>query len=432
MNTRWLPVLPCLLAFIFPAAAADWPQWRGPERAEISHDTGLRESWPKDGPPLVWPYRKAGFGYSGPAVVGTRLFLLGSDDKMEFVSAIDTRTGKQLWSTAIGPCFKHERGDGPRSTPTVDGELLFALGGQGELVCIETATGKMRWGVNLKNDLGGEMMSHWGYSESPLVDGGQVVCSPGGPRGALAALDKKTGKVIWRSEELKDKATYSSIIVAEVGGVRQYIQTVSARDQEGAVVGVAAKDGRLLWRYRRDGYRTAVVPTPIFHDNYVYVTAGYGAGCDLIKLTPSKGGIKVERVYANKVMVNHHGGVVLLDGYVYGYSDGKGWVCQDFKTGKSVWEEKGKFGKGSLTYADGHLYCYSEKDGTAVLIAATPAGWKESGRFRIPQHTTPKPKIKGDAPNVWTHPVVANGKLYLRDQDLLFCYDVKNPGVSSR
>jgi outer membrane protein assembly factor BamB len=410
--------------------AADWPQWRGPNRTEISAEAGLLKAWPPEGPRLLWKYDQAGVAYSGPAVVGNRLYCCGADETNEFVFCLDVSSGKRLWQTPIGPRFRNGYGDGPRCTPTTDGDVLYVLGGQGNLTCLELATGKPRWPrpISMQKDLGGQMMSGWGYSESPLVDGNRLVCSPGGPRGTLAALDKKTGNVIWRSAELTDTATYSSIIVAEVGGIRQYIQTTFAKG-EGGIVGVRASDGKLLWRVPRDGYKTAVIPTPIFHNNHVFVSAGYGAGCDLIKLTPQGAAIRAEKVYTSKNMVNHHGGVVLLEGHLYGYSDGKGWVCMDFLTGNYRWEEKGKLGKGSLTYADGRFYCLAEGNGTCVLIEASPQGWKEHGRFTIVRDPN-RPKVS-NASNVWTHPVVANGRLYLRDCNLLYCYDVKG-GTAAR
>jgi outer membrane protein assembly factor BamB len=422
MNLRTLPFLAvCLVAGAVPVRADDWPQWQGPNRDNVSKETGLLRTWPNGGPKLLWKYEQAGAGYTGPSVVGDRLCCLGANDRGEFVFALNVKDGSRIWSTEVAPALRHERGDGPRGNPTVDGDLLFALGGQGDLVCVETATGKKRWQKSLKKDLGGEMMSGWGYSESPLVDGDRVVCTPGGKQGTLAALDRKTGKVLWRSKGLTDKAGYASIIVGRVGGVRQYIQMTDK-----GVAGVAPDDGRLLWRYVEPGYRTAVIPTPIFHDGYVFATAGYGAGCDLIQFVASGKGIKAEKVYANKNLVNHHGGVVLAGEHVYGYSDGRGWVCLDFQTGKVVWDEKKALGKGSLTCADGQLYCYAEDGGTLALVEASPAGWKQNGRFTIPETSSiRKPKGK-----FWTHPVVANGHLYLRDQDLLFCFDVKDHGAS--
>jgi outer membrane protein assembly factor BamB len=423
MRVHWLLASVWLCAPVALVRGDDWPQWRGPERNDISHEKGLMRSWPKSGPPLVWTYSNLGAGYSGPAIVGNHLFTIGAPDNIESVVAIDVKTGKRLWATPIGDMFSFGAwGDGPRGTPTVDGSVLYALGGQGHLACLDCETGKKRWQISMQEDLGGRMMSNWGYTESPLVDGDKVICSPGGPDGTVAALDKKTGKVIWRSKELTDPAAYSSLIVADVGGVRQYIGLTGK-----GVAGVAADDGRLLWHYIQSAYRTAVIPSPIYHDGLVYATSGYGAGCDLLKLKPDGQQFEAEQVYANKNMTNHHGGVVLVGEHIYGYSDKeRPWICQDFKTGEIVWAEKGKLGKGSLTCADGHLYCYSENEGTVVMISASPKGWQESGRFKIPRQTT----ISKPSGKIWTHPVVANGRLYLRDQDLLFCFDVREHTAS--
>jgi outer membrane protein assembly factor BamB len=418
MNTRTLLILAVFLcALALPVGAADWPQWRGPDRTDISKETGLLRTWPSAGPTVLWTNTNAGVGYSGVAVVGDRIYSMGARGRIEYVYALDGRTGKELWSAPVGDIFTESHGDGPRCTPTVDGDLLYALGGKSDLVCVETAQGKVRWQTNLRKNLGGDLMSGWGYTESPLVDGDKLICTPGGARGTLAALDKKTGKVLWRSKGLTDRAAHSSAISADVGNVHQYIQLTDK-----AIVGVAADDGRLLWRHVRDGFRIAVIPTPIFHDDYVYATAGYGAGCTLLKLTADGKSVNAEVVYENKNLANHHGGVVLMGEHIYGHTDGKGWVCQNFRTGDIVWAERKKLGKGSVTFADGRLFCYSEDQGTLVSVEATPDGWKETGRFKLPREST-KRKPSG---KFWTHPVIANGRLYLRDQDLLFCFDLKD------
>ncbi len=333
----------------------------------------------------------------------------------EYLFAIDLKTRKKLWSAEIGPRFINDWSDGPRGTPTVDGELVFALGGQGNLVCVKAGTGERLWIKSMKADLGGKMMSGWGYTESPLVDGDIVVCTPGGSQGALAALDKNTGEVRWRSTDFTDEAGYSSLVISEAGGIRQYIQRTGK-----SVSGIAAKDGHLLWRFPHPA-NVAAIPTPIVAENFVFSTSGYGAGCVLIRLTPNGEGIKAEKLYTSKEMSNHHGGVVKVGDYLYGYSENGGWTCLEFMTGKVRWKESRKLGKGSITAADGHLYCYSENDGTVALIKASPDGWKEDGRFKIPRQTT-LPRKRG---KIWTHPIVANGQLYLRDQDLIFCYQVK-------
>jgi outer membrane protein assembly factor BamB len=391
------------------AADSDWPQWRGPHRDGISPETGLLKQWPAEGPKLLWKTSTLGGGYSGVAVVDGKIFTMGDADA-SFIYALNEADGKQLWAAKVGKTGGGGGYPGPRCTPTVDGDLVFALGQFGDLVCVESATGKERWRKNLVSDFAGKMMSGWGYSESPLVDEDKVICTPGGSRGTLLALNKQTGAVLWRTTALKDTAAYASAIVAEIGGVRQYIQLTDA-----SVFGVAANDGKVLWRAPRSG-QTAVIPTPVYADGYVYVTSGYGAGCNLFKITSADAQFKAEPVYANKVMVNHHGGVVLIGDHVYGYSDGKGWVCQEFKTGKAVWEEKSKLGKGSITCADGHFYLRSEDKGTVVLLEASSDGYKPAGRFEQPNRSDQK---------AWPHPVIAHGKLFLRDQGELLCYNLK-------
>ena len=420
------PRLLCLAASLVltaSATAADWPQWRGPDRNEVSLETGIRTDYSSGAPKLLWTYEKAGNAYSGPAVVGTSLYCLGGADGKDFAFALDTETGKEKWRKDLGGQFKNAWGDGPRGTPTVDGERMFVIRGDGDLLCLETRTGQIVWQKNMKKDMGGNLMSGWGYSESPLVDGEKLIVTPGGSRGALAALDKKSGKEIWRSTEWKYDAAYSSAVATEIDGVRMYIQqTAAGKDGPVGVVGVDAATGKKLWSAERPG-RTAVIPSPIVHENFVYTTAGYGSGCQLLKIVKSGDGFTAEEVYANKNMTNHHGGVVLVNGYVYGFSDGKGWVCQDFKTGAIKWEEKGKGrpGKGSVTCAAGHLFCFDERSGNLHVVLASPDGYKETGVIKLPKQTS----IRSNRGAIWTHPVIANGKLYLRDQDLLFCFDVK-------
>jgi len=390
--------------------ASDWPQWRGPNRDGISTDTGLLKAWPTGGPPLAWKTTGLGSGYSGMAVVGDRIFTIGDRPDASFVNVLKVADGKQVWSAKLGKAGAPGGFEGPRSTPTVDGELVFAIGQFGDIAAFEASNGKERWHKELVKDFGGTR-AEWGYTESPLVDGEQVVFTPGGSKGAVAAVNKQTGETIWQSKEFTDLAHYSSLITAEIGGVRQYIQLTAA-----SVAGVAAKDGKLLWRAPRRG-ATAVIPTPIYSEGFVYVTSGYGVGCNLFKVDASHGNFSASQVYANKVMVNHHGGVVKIGEYVYGYSDGKGWTCQNFKTGQAVWQDKEHLDKGSLTCADGRLYLRQENGpGTVALIEPTPTGYKEHGRFNQPDRTDK---------NSWTHPVIANGKLYIRDQDLLLCYDIK-------
>ena len=388
--------------------ASDWPQWRGPDRTDVSKEAGLLKSWPEGGPKRIWLYENAGAGYTGPAIVAGKLFTMGTRADGEVLLVLDANAGKELWQARIADLFKESRGDGPRGTPTVDGDKVYAMSGQGNLVCASAADGKILWQQSM-TDLGGKR-PNWGYTESPLVDGDQVVCTPGGDKGALAAFDKNSGKLRWQSADLRDVAHYSSIISEKVNGTPQYIQlTVQS------IVGIAPKDGKVLWKSPFPG-RVAVVPTPIHRDGQVYVTAGYGVGCKSVKIGPNN---EVSTVYENKVMKNHHGGVVLVGEHLYGYAD-PGWVCQDFKTGEEVWNHR-DFGKGAVACADGMLYCIEENSGTVTLIEASSKGWQEHGRFKL----DPQSKIRSSQGRIWTHPVMSNGKLYLRDQDLIYCYDIK-------
>lgn len=390
-----------------PAAEGEWPQWRGPHRNGLSVETGLCKQWPAGGPKLAWKATGLGAGFSSVAAAGNRLFTAGDLGEAAYLLALDQANGKPLWKAKLGKAGGGPAG--PRSTPTVAGDWVYELGQHGELVCVEMATGTEVWRKDLKKDFRGQC-GGWLYAESVLVDGDRLICTPGGPQGALLALHKKTGAVLWRTQDWSDSAEYSSPIVETVDGVRQYIQFTGQ-----SVAGVAAETGQLLWRAERPG-RTATIPTPIYRDHQVYVSSGYGVGCNLFKLGLAGSAFSAQQSYANKNMVNHHGGVILVGDYLYGFSDGKGWICQDFKTGAIVWRNNG-VGKGALTYADGHLYCRSEgPKGTVALVEATPAGYRETGRFEQPQRS------KSES---WAHPVIAGGKLYLRDQDLLLCYDVK-------
>ena len=393
------------------AAGEDWPQWRGPLRDDISTETGLLRQWPAGGPALAWKATGLGEGYSGVAVAKGRIYTMGDLGESSFLFALEAATGNVIWSTKVGKSGGNF--PGPRCTPTVDDDQVVVLGQFGDLVCVSGADGKERWRHNLQSDFGGKMMSGWGYAESPLVVEGKVICTPGGAQGTMIALDKKTGAVAWRCKDWTDNAAYSSIVLATIDGVRQCVQLTDA-----SVGGVAAQDGRLLWRAPRPG-KTAVIPTPIVADDFVYVTSSYNAGCNLFKVEKdgTGSGLAARQVYSNKDMQNQHGGVVKVGDYLYGYSDGKGWLCQNFKTGETVWQEKEKLSKGSLSCAGGMLYLRAEGGpGTVVLLEATPKGWSEKGRFDQPNRSDK---------NSWPHPVISGGCLYLRDRDILLCYDVK-------
>ena len=409
MNS-YIFILFSLLCFSVFSHANDWPSWRGEDRSGISKEKGLLQSWPEGGPKKIWSSDQAGIGYSGFSVSEGGLYTLGAFGKEERLLAFNASTGKSIWSLKLGELLTNGWGDGPRMTPTIADGKVYALGGKGNLVCADAKSGKKIWSVDLVEDLGGKI-PNWGYTESVLLDDGRVICTPGGDQGAIAALNAESGKVIWRSKEFTDAAQYSSPIVILNRGKKEYVQLVMKN-----LVGIEADTGKLSWKSPWTG-RTAVIPTPIHDDGHVFIATGYGVGCKLVKLSP--GG--VNDVYENKYMKNHHGGVIKHGKFLYGYSDGYGWVCQDFKSGELKWNEKKALGKGAIAYADNRFYCLGESDGRVVLIDANPTGWKSKGEFTI----TPQTKQRSSRGKVWTHPVVSNGKLYLRDQELVHCYDIR-------
>jgi outer membrane protein assembly factor BamB len=416
MKTQWLLLVAGgVAALSLTAGAADWPQWRGPERTGISNETGLLKEWPKDGPKLVWQQKEIGGGYSTPAVVGDRLYLLSNRDMEEFAVALDTKEGKEIWSAKIGGVGKNigPQYPGTRSTPTVDGDVLYCLGSDGDLVCLEKDKGKEVWRKNLRKDFDGKP-GNWAYAESPLVDGDTLVCTPGGAKATLVALNKKNGDVIWKSEVPGgDEAAYASVTIAETGGIKQYVQFL----QKG-LVGVDAKTGKFLWRYDKTASGSpANIPTPVAHADYVYSGSGLG-GAGLVKLKADKGTVEAEQVYFTKELPTSIGGMVRLGDYLYG-TNSKELMCVEFTTGKVKWRDK-SVGAASICYADGYLYLHGE-NGEAALVEATPDGYREKGRFTPPD----QPKRINKMEKAWAYPVVADGRLYLRDLNMLWCYDVK-------
>ena len=405
--------------------AADWPQWRGPNRDGISKDTGLLKTWPQGGPKVLWSFEKAGAGYGCPTIVGDKLFILGSDDPekgdKEFALCLSTKDGSEVWRKALDTSaggYSYGWGSGPRSTPTVDGDRVYVLGAKGDLQCLKVADGSKVWGISMVKDLGGRVPG-WGYSESPLIDGDHLICTPGGGKGTIAKLDKKTGEVVWQSADLKDGAQYSSIVISNFG-VKQYITLVTAGS-----VSVRASDGKLLWRSKAGANGTAVIPTAIVDDKYVFAFSNYNASCGLLELTPDgTDNVKMKEVYINKALVNMSGGAVRIGEHLYGYHS-RGWVCLDFKkldneNDKPVSDSR-KIGGGSIIHADGRFYCYSEGSGTCFLVDASPKEWKEAGKLELPK----KSQFPRRGGHIWTHPVIANGKLFLRDHEMLHCFDIK-------
>ena len=402
--------LSLLAAPVLPSGNAasnspEWPQWRGPDRSGVSAETGLAKSW-SSGPPQVWSISGLGEGYGSLAVAGDRIYVQGVEGRDSAVFCLNRRDGKTVWTTGLAGRMEQDRGSGPRGTPTLDGEHLYALAENGELACLRSRDGAKVWRRNILQDFDGRNPG-WLISESPLVDGDRVIVTPGGPKASIVALDKTSGKTAWTSQELSDRAAYSSTIIADVEGVR----TVMALTAQ-AGVGVRAGDGKLMWRYERVANRTANIATPVFHDNKVFYTSDYGTGCALLGLTAQNGTVKADEIYFARDMQNHHGGVVLYNGYLYGYSNAI-LTCMEFSTGRVAWKDRA-VGKGCLTCADGNLYLLSENN-VAGLAQATPDGYREKGRISIPDQGWPS----------WAHPVVCGARLYIRNQGWLGCYELQ-------
>lgn len=425
-----------LLLFCSTLRADDWPQFQGKNRDSISSETGLSKSWPESGLPLLWTFSEAGTGYSSAAVAAGKAYLTGARGDQEFLICLDVTTGKELWSTAIGPKFDfdgNQWGAGPRATPTVAQGHIVALGGGGQLICVDAASGKASWKLHMQKDLGGEVNPigggpgtkpgeakiGWGYCWSPLIDGSTLVCFPGGPQGAAVALELKTGKVVWRSAEFTKQASYASPIVAELSGVKQYVFL-----HNDGLTGVNAADGKVLWNWEKK-YADVVIPTPILVDGMIYVSAGTNPStCDLVEVTKTDGTLRAASLYKGKtqrVMKNAVGGSVIVHGNAYGYSDKIGWVCQEVASGKQRWAARQPLQAGSVIAVDGHLICYDEENRELALLEANPDEFKLLGKFMLPVES----KFPTPGGRNWTPVSFADGRLIVREQEHLFCFKAK-------
>jgi outer membrane protein assembly factor BamB len=394
--------------------AHEWPAWRGPERNAIADESQLLERWPESGPPLLWKTDGLGGGYSSVVIAQGRIYTMGLRGNAAHVICLELDGGQEIWSARVGP------GE-PNCTPTFDDGRVYGLGAEGDLVCVDAQTGRETWRKNFKQDFGGQLMSGWGYSESPLVDGDRLICTPGGKQALLAALDKRTGQTIWTTPASGlgrlgvDGAAYASPVMSEACGVRQYVQ-VTGR----GVVSAAADDGRLLWSYNRIANDTANIPTPLVDGDHVFCSTGYGTGAALLQVVRQGRQLDVREVYflPAQTMQNHHGGMVLLDGYIYcGHGHNQGFpLCVELKTGKVAWHGGRGPGKGSAAVlcADGQLY-FRYEDGVMALIEARPDRYVLNGEFRIASNNGKS----------WPHPVIVDGLLYLRDQGTMLCYDLR-------
>lgn len=405
-----------VLISAFTASAADWPSWRGPARDGISAEQNLLAEWSDDGPPLAWQVGGLGRGYSSVVVAGDRIFTMGARQKGCFLIAVSREDGSEQWATRIS-------GGNPNCTPTVDGNRVYALARDGVLGCVDATSGDLVWKKSYPQDFGGKMMSGWGYSESPLVDGDRLICTPGSNDALIAALDKETGSVIWQTsvdglgDRGKDGAAYSSIVISEAAGVKQYIQLTGR-----GIISVDAETGSLLWSYNRVANGTANISTPLVRGDHVFCSTGYGTGSALLKVVRDGDSLTAEEVYFLEArdMQNHHGGMILFGDHVYcGNGHNKGFpLCINLLTGEQVWNGGRGPGSGSaaILLADGHLY-FRYEDGTMALIEATPDEYRLKGEFKV---ATAEKKNRN-----WPHPVIVDGMLLLRDQDALMCYDIR-------
>lgn len=414
--SRSLLMLACgvagLVTFEF-AQGRDWPSWRGPNRDGISSEKGLLKEWPEEGPTLAWQSTGLGNAYSGVAVAGGKIYTMGQRRDTDLI-CLDGKNGKELWATKVG-------GGEPNCTPTVDGDLVYALGRDGDLLCARTKDGSEVWRTSFSKDFGGKMMSGWGYSESPLVDGDRLIVTPGAKDAMIVALDKKTGKVIWKSsvpdlgKKGGDGAAYSSIVISNAAGVKQYVQLTGR-----GVISVDAKDGSFLWSYNAIANGTANIPTPIVKGDYVFCSTGYNTGAALLEIVRKGSELVAEEIYflQPKELQNHHGGMVLVGDYIYcGHAHNEGFpLCIEMKTGKTMWRPGRGPGSGSaaVIYADGELY-FRYENGIMALIEATPDEYRLKGSFKLAT-------VNGKS---WPHPSIVDGQLYVRDGKDLLVYDIK-------
>jgi outer membrane protein assembly factor BamB len=403
------------------AQVKDWPQWRGPQRDGIGSEKGLLDDWTKTKPRLVWNSKDGvkksiGEGWSSVSIADGRIFTMGDHGSDCFVYALEQKTGKQLWEKKIGGTNGN---GGPRCTPSVDGERLYALANTGELACLKVKSGEILWSKDYQKDFGGHWMASWLFCESPLVDGDKLVCTPGGDSAALVALNKMTGEVIWKAPiKGTGGCGYSSIMVSEGGGIRQYITFMNHGK---GLVSVDAKNGNLLWNYNKVANGTANIPTVLIKGDLVFASTGYGTGAALLQLVKEGGGVKAVEKYflPGSKFQNHHGQMILIGDHVYaGHGHNHGLpICLELMTGKIAWGPETSIGSGSAAcaYADGHIYLRYE-DNAVALIEATPKAYNHKGTFVVPGK---------NLSTGWPQPVIVDGMMYIRGRDQLMCFDVR-------
>jgi len=390
--------------------AADWPQWRGPDRNGIARETGLLQEWPEGGPKMRWKRTDIGKGYSTPAVVGGQLYVQTTKEKQEYALCLDDKTGKDIWTTLIGDVGLNKGlpYPGTRSTPTIDGDRIYCLSSAGQLNCL-SLDGKVKWKKDYVKDFGGEVgmkQQGWAYCESVLVDGDHLICTPGGKDAALIALNKMTGETIWKCGlEADENAEYSSPMPITADGVKLYVTFLRK-----GLIAVDAATGKLAWRYNKVADFGANIMTPVVYQDKLFASSSRGGGA-LLEL---KGKNEPKEVYYDKKLGTSIGGAVLVDGHLYG-TTGTGLFCVEFATGKEKWRE-GPIGGASICFADGRLYVRQFSNGDVILVEPNPKEYVEKGRVKQPDRSTFA---------AWPHPIVADGGLFVRDHGTLVCWDIK-------
>ncbi len=402
-----------LLVAVVGASAQDWPQFHGPLRDNRSTETGLPRQWPEGGPPLIWRAAGLGEGYSTVAIAGEVIYTTGDLGNDLVITALDL-SGQPLWRQRNGAAFTRAY-PGGRATPTVEGERLYSINGNGDLACFEAATGEPVWSVNFMQRFGGHEVT-WGIAESPLIVGPNVICCPGGPNVLMAALDKATGETRWTCPGIGDDHAYASAGLVEHGGLRQIVtMTVNW------AVGVATDTGRLLWKFPHEAPYGVNCDTPLYRDGFLYLFTTWGRGATKLRLVVDGENCSVEQVWHTGEFDNQHGGVMPVDGYLYGHADGnhkrRHFACISAETGATQWTSDELSGQEStaLTYADGMLYVLTDRREVA-LVRPDPERLDIVSRFQLPEG--------GTGPS-WAYPVVCGGRLYLRHGEFLYAYDIR-------
>lgn len=389
------------------AQMPSWPEFHGPDRTNISPETGLLKRWPPGGPPLLWKFSECGQGYSGVAIAEGKIFTAGDFGDHEYVLALDL-DGKLLWKSPNGQAW-HGASPGSRTTPTYNEGRLYHMNPHGRLAALEAASGKEIWAVDLKERFDAQY-GVWALAENVVVEGNKVLCLPGGPKGRAVALDKRTGQTLWVNTEIPDTAAYCSPTVVTHAGRRQWI-TLTQK----LVLGVDVETGKLLWSAPFVPKSPQNALTPVYHDGYVFVACGHSTGGTLFRIDQEAGTAKV--VWHRQDLDNCHGGALLIDGKLFGCGcrmGGRNFYCVDFLTGRSIKLDK-SLGKVGITAADGMIYALNHR-GTMSLVAVTPDGFEVVSQFEL--------KKKPDNTYL-AHPVVCGGRLYLRCQADLFAFDIR-------